>query len=155
MNLTRKDIEDLKEEIEFSKNERPKILEELKEARAQGDLSENFEYHCAKRKNNQNNSRIRYLEKLIDTANIIEDNAGDDQVGIGDEITVWFEDEGEEETYTLLSTLKSDTLNNIISIESPLGKALRYKKVGDRVKVNVNEEISYFVTVKAIKKSES
>ena len=74
MNLTRKDIEDLKEEIEFSKNERPKILEELKEARAQGDLSENFEYHCAKRKNNQNNSRIRYLEKLIDTANIIEDN---------------------------------------------------------------------------------
>ena len=155
MNLTRKDIEDLKEEIEFRKNERPKILEELKEARAQGDLSENFEQHCAKRKNNQNNSRIRYLEKLIDTANIIEDNAGDDQVGVGDEITVLFEDEGEEETYTLLSTLKSDTLNNIISIESPLGKALRYKKVGDRVKVNVNEEISYFVTVKAIKKSES
>ena len=152
MNLTKKDIEDLKAEIEYRKNERPKILEELKEARAQGDLSENFEYHCAKRKNNQNNSRIRYLEKLIDTANIIEDNASDTQVGIGDKVTVLFEDEGVEEEYTLLSTIKSDTLNNIISIESPLGKALRYKSEGDRVLINVNPEISYYVTIKKIEK---
>lgn len=152
MNLTKKDIEDIKEEIEFRKNERPKILEELKEARAQGDLSENFEYHCAKKKNNQNNSRIRYLEKLIDTANIIEDNASDTQVGIGDKVTVLFEDEGVTEEYTLLSTIKSDTLNNIISIESPMGKALRYKSAGDRVLINVNPEISYYVTIEKIEK---
>ena len=72
--MTASDIKKIEEEIEYRKiTLRPKLLEDLKEARAQGDLSENFEYYAAKRANNKNNSRIRYLERMIGTAQIIED----------------------------------------------------------------------------------
>ena len=150
MNLTRKDIEDLKEEIEFRKNERPKILEELKEARAQGDLSENFEYTMAKRANNQNNSRVRYLENIIRTATIITDTTGDDEVGLNKEVTVHSDDDGDE-TYKIVSSIRGNSMEHRISPESPLGKALMHRKVGETVTVVVNDTFSYDVTIRSIK----
>ncbi len=150
---TKQDIEEMEAEIERRKYvERPILIEALKEARAQGDLSENFEYYVAKREKNRNESRIRYLDRIIRTAEIIEDTTGEDEAGIGDEITVWFEDDAIEDTYTLLTTKGSDSLNNRISIESPIGKAIYGKKVNDRVLVTVNRDSSFYIVIKEIRK---
>lgn len=151
--LTKKDIEDLEAEIEYRKLvERPKLIEKVKEARAQGDLSENFEYYAAKKEKNRNESRIRYLDRLVRTANVIDDSSASDEVGIGDFVTVMFEDDGMIDTYELLTTLGSDSLNNKISIESPIGKAVRGRKVGDRCQVTISKDNSFFVIIKEIKK---
>jgi len=152
--LTKRDIADMEAEIERRKlEERPKLIEAVKEARAQGDLSENFEYYAAKREKNRNESRIRYLDRIIRTANIIEDSAGEDQVGIDDSVVVYFEDEDECETYILGTTMGVDSLNNRISIESPIGKAIRGKRVGDRCQVNVNKDVSFYVVIREIIKN--
>jgi len=146
--LTASDIKKMEEEIEYRKlTLRPSLLEEVKETRAQGDLSENFEYHAAKRAKNKNDSRIRYLERMIRTATVIDDQSRDDEVGMNNLVTVRFEDDGSEETYKIVTSVRSDSLNNRITIESPLGKALMRHKVGDIVTVNVNESVSYEVTV--------
>lgn len=146
--LTASDIKKMEEEIEYRKlTLRPQLLEEVKETRAQGDLSENFEYHAAKRAKNKNESRIRYLDRMIRTANVIEDNSADDEVGMNNLVTVRFEDDGSEETYKIVTSVRSDSLNNRITIESPLGKALMKHKVGDVVEVHVNESVSYEVTI--------
>ena len=146
--VTQEDLNAWIEEKERRKNiDRPKLLEEVKEAKAQGDLSENFEYYAAKKFKNQNESRIRYLEKMIKTARIIEDNTADDEVGINNQVTVLFEEDGETETYKIVTTIRGDSLKNLISIESPLGKALMRHKEGDRVEVFVNADISYFVKI--------
>ena len=150
-NLTQSDIDKMQEEIEYRKLElRKQLLEEVKETRAHGDLSENFEYHAAKRAKNQNESRIRYLERMIKTANIIEDTTKDDEVGMNNQVTVFFEEDNEEATYKIVTTVRGDSLHNLISIESPLGKALLRHKVGDRVEVKVNDSYSYYVVIKAI-----
>jgi len=152
--LTRGDIEKMEAEIEHRKLvERPKILEELKEAKAQGDLSENFEYYAAKRARNQNDSRIRYLEKMIKTAIVIEDDSKADEVGLNNTITVYFEDDDEEETFKLVTSIRVDTLKGIINKDSPLGSAIMGHKVGDRVEVKVNEKVSYFVEIRKIEKT--
>ena len=149
--LTRSDIKKMEEEIEYRKlTLRHELLEDVKETRAHGDLSENFEYHAAKRAKNKNESRIRYLERMIRTAQVIDDDSADDEVGINNFVTVIFDDDGSEETYKIVTSVRSDSLNNMITIESPLGKALMKHKVGDQVKVNVNENVSYTVTIKAI-----
>lgn len=146
--LTQSDIDKMKEEIEHRKLVlRPQLLVDVKDARAHGDLSENFEYKAAKKAKNQNESRIRYLEKMIKTANVIEDNSADDEVGINNQVTVLFEEDNEEETYKIVTTVRGDSLNNLISIESPLGKALMKHKEGDRVEVKVNDTYSYFVKI--------
>ena len=146
--LTQSDIDKMKEEIEHRKLVlRPQLLVDVKDARAHGDLSENFEYKAAKKAKNQNESRIRYLEKMIKTANVIEDNSADDEVGINNQVTVLFEEDNEEETYKIVTTVRGDSLNNLISIESPLGKALAGKKEGDVVTVHVNESVSYDVRI--------
>lgn len=146
--LTSSDIKKMEEEIEYRKlTLRPQLLEEVKETRAQGDLSENFEYHAAKRAKNKNESRIRYLDRMIRTANVIEDNSADDEVGMNNLVTVRFEDDGSEETYKIVTSVRSDSLNNRITIESPLGKALMKHKVGDVVEVCVNESVRYDVTI--------
>lgn len=151
--LTKEDIAAMEAEIDHRKQvERPKLIEAVKEARAQGDLSENFEYYAAKRAKNQNESRIRYLDKQIRFATIIEDDSGDDEVGIGDDVTIYFEDEDVEETYTLLTTMGADSLNNKISIESPIGIAVRGKKIGDRCEVHINKNVSFFVKISDIVK---
>ena len=149
--LTRSDIKKMEEEIEYRKLElRKQLLEDVKTARAHGDLSENFEYHAAKKEKNKNESRIRYLEKMIRTARIIEDTSSENEVGMNNRVEVYFEEEGMTESYRIVTTVRGDSLNNLISIESPLGKALLGHKVGESVEVKVNADYSYFVTIKSI-----
>ena len=149
--LTEQDIKDMEAEIEHRKVVvRKELLEDVKEARAQGDLSENFEYYAAKKAKNQNESRIRYLERMIKTANVVEDRAGEDEVGINKTVTLRMEDDGSVETYKIVTTMRKNSLKGLISIESPLGKQLLGHKVGDRVTINVNSEISYDVTITGI-----
>lgn len=123
--LTEQDIKKMEEEIEYRKLVvRKEALEAVKEARAQGDLSENFEYHAAKKDKNQNESRIRYLEKMIKTAKIISTDSAEDEVGMNNTVTVYFEEDDEEEVYKIVTTVRGNSLKNLISNESPLGKAL-------------------------------
>ena len=146
--LTQSDIDKMQKEIEYRKLElRKTLLEDVKETRAHGDLSENFEYHAAKKAKNQNESRIRYLERMIKTAQVIEDNSKDDEVGLNNTITVLFEEDGTTEEYKIVTTVRGDSLHNLISIESPLGKALMKHKESDRCEVVVNETFSYFVKI--------
>ncbi len=149
--LTASDIKKMEEEIEYRKlTLRPELIEDVKETRAHGDLSENFEYHAAKRAKNKNESRIRYLDRMIKTARVIEDNSADDEVGINNLVTVLFEDDNTTETYKIVTSIRSDSLNNMITIESPLGKALLKHKTGDRVEVKVSESVSYYVVIQKI-----
>jgi len=140
-----------KEEIEHRKLVvRKQAIAEVKEARAHGDLSENFEYYAAKRFKNQNESRIRYLEKMVKTARIIEDDSKEDEVGLDNTVTVYFVEDDEEEIYKLVTSVRGDSVSNLITIESPLGKALMGHKVGDTVSVKVNEQVSYDVIIRNI-----
>lgn len=151
--VTKQDIQKMEEEIEYRKLElRPKLIEAVKEARAQGDLSENFEYYAAKREKNRNESRIRYLDRIVRTAEVIEDTSASDEVGIGDQVEVHFEDDDMSETFTLVTTMGADSLNQKISIESPIGKAIRGKKVGDRVKVKISESSEFYINITKIEK---
>ena len=149
--LTASDVKKIEEEIEYRRLvERKRILNDVKEARAQGDLSENFEYHAAKKDKNQNESRIRYLERMIKTAKVISTDSAEDEVGMNNTVTVYFEEDDEEEVYKLVTTVRGNSLKNLISNESPLGKALLGHKVGDRVEVAVNENYSYYVVIRKI-----
>ncbi len=152
--LTKTDIQKIQEEIEHRRLVvRAECLEAVKEARAHGDLSENFEYHAAKRDKNQNESRIRYLENMLKHAIVISDQSNEGEVGINNKVTVYIEDDDEEETYKLVTSIRGNSMNNMISTESPLGKALMRHRVGDRVEVFVNEKMSYFVTIRSIDKA--
>ena len=149
--LTKNDIRRLEEEIEHRKLVvRKEAIAEVKEARAHGDLSENFEYYAAKRFKNQNESRIRYLEKMVKTARIIEDDSKEDEVGLDNTVTVYFVEDKEEETFKIVTSVRGDSVSNLITIESPLGKALMGHKVGDTVSVKVNEQVSYDVIIRNI-----
>lgn len=147
-NLTKSDIEKMEAEIEHRKVVvRHELLEHVKTARAQGDLSENFEYYAAKKEKNKNESRIRYLERMIRTANVVDDSSADDEVGMNNTVTVEFIEDKETETYRIVTTVRVDTFKNMISIDSPLGKALMGHKVGDIVNVKVNENVNYDVKI--------
>ena len=153
--LTENDIKKMQEEIDYRKLVvRPKELEAVKEARAQGDLSENFEYYAAKKEKNQNESRIRYLERMLKTAVIVEDHSGADEVGLNNTVQVYCEDDDELETYRIVTSVRGSSLNGLISIESPIGKALLGHKVGDRVFVKVNDEFGYYVVIKKIENTQ-
>ncbi len=152
--LTQSDIKKMEEEIEYRKvTLRSQLLEHVKTARAHGDLSENFEYKAAKQEKNRNDSRIRYLERMIRSAIVIDDSSRDDEVGINNTVTVLFDGEDEEEKYKIVTTVRSDSLRGLISIDSPLGKALLKHRIGDRVHVVVDDNISYYVTIKDIDKT--
>ena len=149
--LTQKDIEDMEAEVEHRKLViRPKTLEDVKEARAHGDLSENFEYKAAKQAQRENESRIRYLEKMIKTANIIDDVSKDGEVGIDKCVTVYIPEDDIEETYHITTTIRGDSLKNRISIDSPMGKALMGHRVGDTVTVVTDSGYSYDVEIRII-----
>ncbi len=151
--LTQKDIQKMQEEIEYRRLVvRKEALEAVKEARAHGDLSENFEYHAAKKDKNQNESRIRYLERMIKTARVVSDESKDDEVGLNNTVEVYFEDDDETEVFTIVTTIRGDSLNGLVSTESPIGKAVFGHKVGDRVKVQVNEDCSYYIVIRSIGK---
>lgn len=152
--LTESDVKKIQAEIDDRKlNQRPKLIEEVKEARAQGDLSENFEYYAAKRAKNQNESRIGYLERMLKTANIISDKSASDEVGMNNFVEIEFLDDGSREKYKMVTSIRGNSLKNYISNESPLGKALMGKKVGDVCKVKVSDEVSYEVKIVSIDKS--
>lgn len=146
--LTESDIKKMEEEIEYRKLVvRPKAAADIKEAAAQGDRSENFEYYAAKKFKNQNESRIRYLDKMIRTATIIPDDSKDDEVGMNNTVTVEFVDDGSVETFKIVTTIRANSLGGLITNESPMGKALLGHKVGDVVTVEVNPSVSYDVKI--------
>ena len=152
--LTRADIKRIEDEIEYRRmTVRPAALKALKEARALGDLSENFEYHCAKRDNNQNNSRIRYLEKLRRFATVVEEEDNDSKIGINNTVEVYFEEDDETETYRIVTSIRSDSRKGLISNESPLGMALMGHSVGDRIEVDVEGSEPYHVIIKTLDKT--
>lgn len=151
--LTKVDIKKMQDELDYRIGVlRPKILEEVKFTRSFGDLSENFEYHAAKRERGKNESRIRYLRNMIKTAIVIDTQSAADVVGLFDTVTYYVEEDDSEETVRLATSLRRDPFQSIISKESPLGSALMGKKVGDRVEVKVNPDYSYFVIVRQIEK---
>lgn len=149
--MTQSDIDKMKEEIEYRKLVvRPKALEAVKEARAHGDLSENFEYHAAKKDKNKNESRIRYLENMIKSAIVIEDHSSLDEVGLNDRVELYFEEDDEVQEIKLVTTMRGDSLRGLISIESKLGAAIRGHKVGDRVYIEVDSSYGYYVEIRSI-----
>ncbi len=149
--LTKKDVARIESEIEMRKLQmRPKLIEAVKEARAQGDLSENFEYYAAKREKNQNEGRIRYLEKVLRYANVIEDNAKENEIGLEKTVTVRFEEDDAIETYRIVTPIRCNSLQNKVSIESPIGKALMGHQKGDRVEVTLPNGVSYFLIIEEV-----
>ena len=151
--LTPVDIKKMQDELDYRITVvRPKILEEVKFTRSFGDLSENFEYHAAKRERGKNESRIRYLRNMIKTAVIIDTKSEQDAVGLFDTVTYFVEEDDYEETVRIATSLRRDPFQSIISKESPLGSAIMGKKVGDRVEVKVNADYSYFVVIRKIEK---
>ena len=151
--LTEQDLRMMREELDHRRIVlRPQLLEAVKEARAFGDLSENFEYKAAKQEKNRNESRIRFLENMIKTAVIISDRSGADQVGLYDRVKVYMEDDDETEVYQIVTTMRQDVLKGLISKESPVGRRLLGRRVGDRVHIQVNESYGYDVVIRAIEK---
>lgn len=151
--LTKIDIQKMKEELDYRRiTLRPQLLEEVKVTRSFGDLSENFEYKAAKQEKNKNESRIRYLENMIKTARVYEDHSAADAVGLYDKVTVYLEEDDEEETWQVVTTVRQDVLHGLISKESPMGSALLGKKVGERFFVQVNKEYGYWAVVRRIEK---
>ena len=153
--LTENDIRKIQEEIDYRKLVvRKEAIEAVKEARAHGDLSENFEYHAAKKDKNRNESRIRYLERMIKTAVVVNDTSKADEVGLNNTVEVYFEDDDETETYRLVTTVRGNSLQGLISIESPMGKALLGRKKGERVYVKINDDTGYYVVIKSIENTD-
>ena len=151
--LTEVDIKKMQEEIDHRiRVLRPQLIEEVQTARAFGDLSENFEYKCAKQAKNRNESRIRYLERMIRTAKVIEVKGQDDTVGLFDKVTIFNELVKKEMTIQIVTTLRQDALKGLISKESPVGKALMGHRVGERVQVEIDATRKYFMEIKAIEK---
>ena len=151
--LTRSDIQKMQEEIDYRVRElRPKLIEDVQTARAFGDLSENFEYKCAKQEKNRNDSRIRYLQRMIKTAKVIDASSNPDEIGLFDKVTIYIEEDDEEQTIELVTTLRQNALKGLISKESPVGKAVMGHKKGDRVTVHVNETYSYDIVIRDVQK---
>lgn len=153
--LTASDVKKIQDEIEHRKLViRKEALESVKEARAHGDLSENFEYKAAKQYKNQNESRIRYLERMLKNAEIIKDEWKSDEVGLNSVVKIYIEEDDEEEEYKIVTSIRGSSLNGYISIESPLGKALLGHKLGDTVHIQVNEAYGYDAVIRSISKGD-
>ena len=152
--MTQNDIKKIEEEIEYRKLVvRKEAIEAVKEARAQGDLSENFEYYAAKRDKNKNESRIRYLERLIKNANIIEDDTKEDEVGLFSVVELYFEEDDDTMTVKLVTSIRGDSMKGNISIDSPLGSAIIGHKVNDRIYIKVSDDYGYYVVIKSIEQT--
>lgn len=151
--LTSVDIKKMQEEIDYRELElRPKLIEDVQTARAFGDLSENFEYKAAKQAQRKNDSRVRYLKRMIASAVVIDTTSREDEAGLFDRVTLFMEDEGEEEVYTIVTTLRQNPMKGLISKESPFGRAILGHKVGDRVFIQVGENGGYWAQIRAIEK---
>ena len=153
--MTEQDIKKIKEEIEYRKLVvREEAIEAVKEARAQGDLSENFEYYAAKRDKNRNESRIRYLERILNNAQVIEDTTAEDEVGLYTQVELFLEDTKEIMSIKLVTSIRGNSLEGRISIDSPIGKVILGHKVGERVYVKVSDDFGYYAQIKSITKLE-
>ena len=153
--LTKVDIEKLKEELEYRIGTvRPKILEEVKFTRSFGDLSENAEYHAAKRESGKNESRIRYLRNMIKTAVVIDAESRQDEIGLFDTVTYYVEEDDCEETVRIVTTLRQNSMKGLISKESPIGNAILGKHLGDRIYVKVFDDYGYYIVIRKIEKGE-
>lgn len=153
--LTRSDVMKIEEEIEHRKLVvRKEALEAVKEARAHGDLSENFEYHAAKKDKNKNESRIRYLERMLKTAEIITDDSKEDEVGLNNTVEVYFEEDEASEKFRLVTSIRGNSMKGLISTESPIGKAIMGHKVNDRIFIRVNDSYGYYIVIRSIEKTE-
>ena len=153
--LTRKDIELMRQELEHRRLVlRPQLIKAVQEARAFGDLSENFEYKAAKQEKNRNDSRCRYLENMIKTAVVVEEKSAEGTVGLYDKVTLYVEEDDEEIVCRIVTTVRQDAMSGLVSKESPVGKAVLGRKVGDRVTVQVNDSYSYDVVIRAIEPGE-
>lgn len=151
--LTRSDIQKMQEEIDYRVQVlRPKLIEDVQTARAFGDLSENFEYKCAKQDKNRNDARIRYLQRMIRTAHVIEDRSSADTAGLYDTVEIFMENLGRSRKIQLVTTLRQDALKGLISKESPVGRAVMGAKVGDRVHVDMGGSKGYYVRIDGIEK---
>ncbi len=153
--LTKEDIKKMRSELDYRRNElMPELIEEVKRTRAFGDLSENFEYKAAKQAQNKNRSRIRYLEGMIKSAHIISDQSAEDEVGLFDKVEIYMPEDDETETIQVVTTVRCDPRRGLISKESPFGRQVLGKKVGDSFTVQVNESYSYVAQIRSITKSE-
>ena len=151
--LTRGDVQKMQEEIDYRTQVlRPKLIEDVQTARAFGDLSENFEYKCAKQEKNRNDSRIRYLQRMIRTARIIDDRSGQDTAGLSDPVEIFMENTGKSRRIQLVTTLRQDALKGLISKESPVGRAVMGHRAGDRVYVEMENGKGYYLQIKSITK---
>lgn len=153
--LTKVDIQKLRDELEYRIGTvRPKILEEVKFTRSFGDLSENAEYHAAKRERGKNESRIRYIRNMLKTAIVIDSDSNDDEVGLFDTVTYYVEEDDCEESVRIVTTLRQNSMEGLISKESPLGSALMGRKLGDRLLIKVSDDYSYYIVIRKIEKGE-
>ena len=153
--LTKNDIKKMQEELDYRRLElMPQLIEEVKRTRAFGDLSENFEYKAAKQAQNKNRSRIRYLEGMIKSAKVIDDRSKADEVGLFDKVEIYMPEEGDTEIIQVVTTVRCDPRKGLISKESPFGKQVLGKKVGDRCTVQVSESYSYVAEIRSITKTE-
>mgnify|MGYP005825682365 FL=1 len=153
--LTEVDIKKMREELEYRERElRPKLIEDVKVARAFGDLSENFEYKAAKREKNRNDSRIRYLTRMINTAKVIDGKSADGVVGLFDKVKIYIEEDDEERDIRIVTTLRQNAPEGLISKESPVGRAVMGHRAGDRVLVEVSQDYSYYIAIRSVEKGE-
>ena len=153
--LTKSDLKKMQEEIDYRvQTLRPKLIEEVKVARGFGDLSENFEYQGAKQEKNRNDSRIRYLQRMIKTARIIDDRSGQDTAGLYDTVEIFMENTGKSRRIQLVTTLRQDALKGLISKESPVGKAVMGHRAGETVHVQVNENVGYDIVIRSVEKGQ-
>ena len=153
--LTKNDIKKMQEELDYRRLElMPGLIEEVKRTRAFGDLSENFEYKAAKQAQNKNRSRIRYLEGMIKSAKVIDDRSKADEVGLFDKVEIYMPEEDDTEIIQVVTTVRCDPRKGLISKESPFGKQVLGKKVGDRFTVQVNESYSYVAEIRSITKTD-
>ena len=153
--LTKEDLRKMQEELDYRRLElMPELIEEVKRTRAFGDLSENFEYKAAKQAQNKNRSRIRYLEGMIKTARVFEDRSGADSVGLFDKVEIYMPEDDETDVIQVVTTVRCDPRKGLISKESPFGKTVLGKKVGDRFTVQVSDTYSYEAVIRSIEKCE-
>ena len=151
--LTKSDLQKMQEEIDYRVQVlRPKLIEDVQIARAFGDLSENFEYKCAKQEKNRNDSRIRYLQRMIKTARVIDDSIAADTAGLHDSVEILMENTGKQRTIRLVTTLRQNALQGLISKESPVGQAVMGRRAGERVYVDMGGGKGYWLQILSIEK---
>lgn len=148
--LTKKGLEDIALELDdLKQNVRPEVISQIKEARAQGDLSENAEYHAARDRQGQVEARIKELEYLLDNAVIIEEGKKG-EITVGSTVEIKYIDDDETEEYTIVGSTEADPFNNKISNESPIAIGIMGKKKGDIVTIE-SPNGSYDIEIVSIK----